>query len=252
MSTLRFAQLSDLHLYAYKDFVYHEHNTYQSFSKVIELLQEDVPTLDFILVTGDMASKQEKQVYFHVDEAFKPLNLPWYWLPGNHDSNKIMQAVANEVSVTNAKLFEAKGTRFILLNSLDREEKVVEGMLPTEELNFLRQSLEQAPKTPTIVALHHQPISLGEGWVEPLGLINKADFNNIIIAHSQVKAVIFGHVHHANQWEHNQIQYFSAPATSYQFNPYTPEFSLDDLAPGYRIFEVEGDSIKSEVKRISF
>jgi len=248
---LRFAQVSDLHLYAQKDFVYHDHNTYQTFVQVIDLLKNEIEGLDFILLTGDMAANQEKEVYYHIDELLTPLGVKWYWVPGNHDSATLMQVVAPAIGVQTTRVFETKGYRFILLNSVDPKEKEVEGILPLEELEFLNLSLQNAPDTPTIVALHHQPITLPEAWVDPLGLQNKDDFYAIIDQHPQVKAVIFGHIHHAKVWERNQVQYLAAPATSYQFNPYTPEFSLDLLAPGYRLFKMDGETIDSEVKRVT-
>ncbi|HAS44969.1 MAG TPA: phosphodiesterase [Microscillaceae bacterium] len=250
-NTLRFAQISDLHLYAQKDFVYHEHNTYQTFVQVIDLLKDEIEDLDFILLTGDMAAKQEKEVYYHIDELITPLGVKWHWLPGNHDSATLMQAVAPKLGVQTTRVFEAKGWRFILLNSVDPEEQAVEGILPPEELQFLNQHLRDAPDTSTIVALHHQPIALPGAWVDPLGLQNKEEFYAIVDQHPQIKAVIFGHIHHAKLWERNQIQYLAAPATSYQFNPYTPEFSLDLLAPGYRLYTLETNTIYSEVKRVS-
>ncbi len=251
METLRFAQISDLHLYAQKDFVYREHHTYQNFVQVIELLKEDVPNLDCVIFTGDMAANQEKEAYFHIDELMAPLGIRWYWVPGNHDSHTVMQAVRSELSVDSSRYFEEKGVRFIMLNSTDPNEKEVEGILRTSELEFLDGLLADT-WLPTIVVLHHQPIAIPNGWVDPLGLRNKQDFLHIIDKHSHVIAVIFGHIHHAKIWEHNQVPYISAPATSYQFNPYTAEFSLEDLAPGYRLYEVTNGVVRSEVKRISF
>lgn len=250
MTSLRFAQLSDLHLYAQKDFVYHKHNTYQSFCQVIELLKNEIASLDFLLITGDMAARQEKEVYFHIDQILKPLAIPYYWLPGNHDSATLMQTIASELSVQNARVFETKDTRFILLNSVDREEKAVEGFLAQEELAFLHTSLQEALHTPTIIALHHQTLDTPNSWTAGLGLTNTKEFYEVIDSFTQIKAVICGHIHHAHQWERNNIAYFSAPATSYQFNPYTPTFTLDNLSPGYQVFTIENDALRHEVKRL--
>lgn len=251
MTPLRFAQLSDLHLYAQKDFIYHEHNTYQSFCQVIELLKKEIASLDFLLITGDMAAQQEKEVYFHIDQLLKPLTIPYYWLPGNHDSATLMQTIASKLSVQNTCIFEIKDTRFILLNSVDREEKAVEGFLPQEELTFLHTSLQEAIHTPTIIALHHQTLNTPGSWTEGLGLTNTKEFYEVIDAFTQIKAVICGHIHHAHQWERNNVSYFSAPATSYQFNPYTPTFALDDLNPGYQVFTIENNVLHHEVKRLT-
>ncbi|OJJ23692.1 hypothetical protein BKI52_04895 [marine bacterium AO1-C] len=249
--TLRFAQISDLHLYAQKDFVYHEHNTYQTFTQVIDLLKNDISNLDFIILTGDMAANQAQEVYYHVDELIAPLGIKWYWLPGNHDSATTMETVMKNISVQNKCIFETKGWRFVLLNSVDPKEQDVEGILPLHELEFLDQSLQNSPDIPTIIALHHHPVEFPNAWIDPLGLQNKDDFYAIIDRHPQIRAVIFGHIHHADMWKRNEVQYISAPATSYQFNPYTPEFSLDSLAPGYRLYQIHNQIIHSEVKRIT-
>ncbi|EAY26105.1 metallophosphoesterase [Microscilla marina] len=251
MNTLRFAHLSDLHLYKYKDFMYHEHHPYQSFCNVVDLLKQE-DTLDFILITGDIAAKQEKESYFHVDELLAPLGTPYYWLPGNHDSAVLMKRIAPKVQVQNTNVFETKGTRFILLDSTDRQEKAVAGFLPDDELRFLEKSLAEATNTSTIIALHHQLLATPGSWTNNLGVTNKNDFYKIIDACPQVQAVICGHIHHAHAWQRKGVQYFSAPATSYQFNPYAPEFALDELAPGYQVLSIHPKTrrVHCEVKRI--
>lgn len=251
MSILRFAQLSDLHLYKHKDFVYHEHNTYQSFCATVDLLKQE-EDLDFILITGDIAAKQEKETYFHVDELLKPLGIPYYWLPGNHDSASLMQSIASELEVQNKQVFDVKHVRFVLLNSTDRAEKAVEGFLPVDELQFLSNSLTEAPHLPSVVALHHQLLPTPNSWTDGLGLTNAEEFYQVIDQYPQVKAVVCGHIHHAHSWQRKGVQYFSAPATSYQFNPYTPQFALDGLNPGYQVLTLnsEDQEVICEVKRI--
>jgi Icc protein len=251
MNTLKFAQLSDLHLYKYKDFVYHDHNTYQSFYATVNLLKQE-QGLDFILITGDLAAKQEKEAYFHVDELLAPLGIPYYWLPGNHDSASLMQHIAPQLSVQNTSTFELKGHQFILLNSSDRAEKAVEGFLPQEDLHFLDKTLADAAHLHCIIALHHQLLPTPDSWTSGLGLTNADEFYQVIDKHSQISTVLCGHIHHAHRWQRKGVQYFSAPATSYQFNPYTPEFSLDDLTPGYQVLTLNAESkeVICEVKRI--
>lgn len=251
MDTLKFAQLSDLHLYKYKDFVYHDHNTYQSFCAIVNLLKQE-QGLDFILITGDLAAKQEQEAYFHVDELLAPLDLPYYWLPGNHDSASLMQQIAPRLSVQNTPVFEVKQHQFILLNSSDRAEKAVEGFLPKEELLFLENTLKNAAHLPSIIALHHQLLPTPNSWTSGLGLTNAEEFYQVIDKHPQIRVVLCGHIHHAYHWQRKGVQYFSAPATSYQFNPYTPKFSLDELTPGYQILTLNTDNrgVICEVKRI--
>lgn len=253
MSLLRFAQLSDLHLYKHTDFISYDHNTYQSFCAVADLLGQEKNNLDFILVTGDIAAKQEKEAYFHADKVLAAFDIPYYWLPGNHDSAAIMASVASEVSAEDTKVFDIKGTRFILLDSSDRENKAMEGFLPNDELHLLEKSLKEALATPTVIALHHQLLETPGSWTASLGITNKADFYTIIDAYPQVKAVICGHIHYAHHWVRKGVRYFSAPATSYQFDPYAAKGGIVDLRPGYQTFSINHNTgiITCEVKRIS-
>ena len=253
MNILRFAQLSDFHLYKDKDFISYEHNTYQSFCAVTGLLKQEKNALDLIIVTGDMAANMEKEAYFHADKVLASFNLPYYWLPGNHDDAALMKSIHAELSVQGTNVFDIKGTRFILLDSSDRENKAMEGFLPEYELHFLEKSLAEAPQTPTIIALHHQLLDIPNSWATPYGLTNKEDFYRITDAHPQIKAVICGHIHYVENWERNGVQYFSAPATSYQFDPYTTEPGITNALPGYQTFSIDHhtDTINCEVKRVS-
>jgi Icc protein len=65
-----------------------------------------------------------------------------------------------------------------------------------------------------------------------------------------VQAVIWGHIHQAFSARRNRVQLFGAPSTCLQFMPERPDPQFDEMAPGYRWFELGTDgTLTSGIER---
>ena len=78
-------------------------------------------------------------------------------------------------------------------------------------------------------------------WIDQHKLKNTPELTEILAQHSNIQAVICGHVHQDSIYIWNNIQFLSTPSTSVQFKPFSDQFALDEQAPGYRILKLHSN-----------
>ena len=90
MEAFRFIQLSDLHLNPDENYIYEGYKPYESLQRILEDLNELYPQPEFMILTGDIANDKQKEAYYKLDSLLKTLDLPYYWIGGNHDDPELM------------------------------------------------------------------------------------------------------------------------------------------------------------------
>jgi Icc protein len=81
-----------------------------------------------------------------------------------------------------------------------------------------------------------------------VGLANAAEFLNLIDAHRNVRAVVWGHVHQNYDALRKGVRLLATPSTCAQFLPHADNFAVDRRPPAYRTFELRADgSLLTEV-----
>ncbi len=86
-------------------------------------------------------------------------------------------------------------------------------------------------------------------WIDQVGLENSDQFIASIANQSNVKAVVWGHVHHESESALGSIKMLSTPSTCYQFcgNAEKP----DTNKPGYRKIKLfKSGKLETKVVRI--
>ncbi|MBD3885519.1 3',5'-cyclic-AMP phosphodiesterase [Phormidium tenue FACHB-886] len=229
------AQLTDTHLFADESQTMRGFPTVRSFQAVLNRLAQLEPRPDLLLLTGDLSQDETIASYQQLRDRLAPLQIPAYWIAGNHDQSlEDMAAVLNGDWVLPEKSFQRGGWHFVLLNSMLPQQ--VQGKLSDEALAWLEQKLEQFSDQPTLVSLHHPPLAIGSAWMDAIGLENREALFAVLDQHPQVKLVIFGHIHQAFDRWRNGVQYLGAPSTCIQFAPDANEFAIDpDRQPGFRL-----------------
>ena len=211
--------------------------------------RRDAP--DAALLTGDLAQDGAPASYAALGEALRPLGAPCYALPGNHDAPAALRAaLSSEAPFRPARAFEAGGWRALLLDSTVPGE--THGRFSAEALAALDEALAARPETPTLLALHHPPVPPGAAWLDPLGLRDPEAFLDLVETHSQVRLVLFGHVHQEMDTRHAQARLLACPSTCFQFAPGADAFALDaDRPAGYRHLTLFPDGrFTTRVKRL--
>lgn len=242
-------QLSDIHLFESAEQDLLGLNTYQSLETVLEKIQQQHPTPDLFLLTGDLAQDKSLGAYHLLYHKLSPLSSPIYWIPGNHDDPAAMLKVLNQDPFDKSRSFRQGNWQFILLDSSVPNQ--VPGILSDHELNRLEQELTATAPAPTVVALHHPPHSISSDWLDPLCLQNREDLWAVLDPHPQVKLVLCGHIHQDFCYERQGVQYLSTPSTCVQFTPRSHSFALDERHPGYRVLQLEkSGQFKTWIERV--
>jgi Icc protein len=205
----------------------------------------------FLLVTGDCSSDGSRESYERLAAKLAPFDVPVHYIPGNHDDAVAMARIfLGKELPPRGKLmqtFDALGWRFVLLDSSIPGEDG--GELGDEQRAWLRTTLAADPSMQTIVVVHHNPMPVGSQWLDPMTIADANALNAIIETSSQVRAVLFGHIHQVFESRLDGAQYLSAPSTFFQFKPNSPRFGKDDRPPGVRIVRLNGSTVRSAVYR---
>ncbi|MFP3979655.1 MULTISPECIES: 3',5'-cyclic-AMP phosphodiesterase [Marinobacter] len=234
--TLRVLQLTDPHLMAAADGALLGVNTRDSLEAVIAEVLKTHGQPDLVLVTGDLAQDGSEEAYRVLGERLGAFNCGSAWIAGNHDQVASLKTVAAGYGADRRHVMQG-GWQFILLDSSVPGK--VHGELSESELGFLEDMLEQHPDVPALVSLHHHPVDIETDWMTDIGLQNRDEFWQLIDRFPQVKIVLWGHIHQTFEQQRNGVHLLATPSTCIQFTSGSRKFSVDDLAPGYRWFELQ-------------
>lgn len=249
-SPLLVAQLTDTHLFANENQEMMGCRTFDTFQAVIKQIGQLHPKPDVLLLTGDLSQDETSESYQHLRDWTALLEIPAYWLPGNHDQEPVaMEKILCSDLIFLDKCFQAGGWNFVLLNSMLVGQ--VQGELSPETLVVLEQQLQQFAVQPTLIALHHPPLPIGSEWMDRIGLQNSQALFEVVDRHPQVKLVIFGHIHQEfDQWR-NGVRYLGTPSTCVQFRPQRDRLEIDAQGSGFRLVSLYPDgSHSTSVERV--
>jgi Icc protein len=250
-SPLIVAQITDTHLFAGVDQQLLGLPTNDSFRAVLDQLSQLQPRPDILLLTGDLSHDESSQSYERLQSLLTPLEIPTYWLPGNHDSLPVMQQVLGQAPVSPEKSFQAGGWHFLLLSTW--VPGCVHGQLSPESLEWLDLQLQLIGHQPTLIGLHHPPCLVHSEWLDKIALQNSAEFFAVIDRYPQVKLIVFGHIHQTFDCDRQGVGYLGSPATCVQFAPASVKFSLDQAQPGFRLLTLFPDgTYETKIERVNY
>ena len=246
--TLRLVQITDTHLNGPEEGHLLGMKTLHSMNCVLDIVRQERPHIDSILVTGDLSQDGSVRAYQHLHNALQPFGCPVFWFEGNHDVPASMHEVAEDTEHLH-RLVRSKHWQLILLNS--QVEGSVHGRLAQDQLDLLDQALSERPDLHSLVSFHHHPLPMGSRWIDRIGVKNADEVLAVIRRHNNVRCVLWGHVHQESDQLIDGVRYMSTPSTCVQFTPYSENFSVDSLAPGYRWLDLCADgSIATGVSRV--
>jgi len=156
------------------------------------------PQPDAVLVSGDLADHAADAEYEQLRELLAPLRAPLYVLPGNHDDRRAMHrhfGVPGADGEPVQYAVDLGPLRLVVLDTTRPGEDP--GALDAERLAWLDAALAVAPEVPTLLAMHHPPLSTGVPVWDELGLpvADRSGLADVVGRHRQVRRLAAGHVH---------------------------------------------------------
>lgn len=254
MSEMKFVQITDSHLLEGGNVKLHNIPINEIHVKIFSEIKKIETEIEFILVTGDISENGSDESYLNAREIFSSLNIPIYWIAGNHDNLKAIHLFNNQTNIRSEKSFTVNGIHFVLLNSValssDGKNRS-SGVLSSKELDFLKMELEQNVTKQIVVALHHPPIKSGT-WKDDRMLENAEEFLEAINQFSNVKLVLYGHQHQANETTIGETKFYSPPAASFQFDK-NIKWGFDNLPSGFGVISINTfNTIECQSRYIDF
>lgn len=239
-SDIKIIQITDTHLHKLREGELLGMNTQHSLDIVLDLIKTRGEQPDLILATGDIAQDGSAEGYARFVQKMAEFTCPVIWLPGNHDDPGRMAAVASP-SVALDKVWTCKNWKLIFLDSTVRGE--VYGRLSAEVLDQLEQELSSAQEKHVALCLHHHPVLINSRWLDNIGVVNGDAFFAITDKYPNIKFILWGHIHQAFDQIRKDVRLLASPSTCVQFKPGSDDFTVDEIAPGYRWLKLDADGL---------
>lgn len=247
------AQISDCHLFADIHALHHGANVYQHLKQIVT----DIAThkaIDLIIFTGDLTQDHSVESYQHFTTIFKQakLNVPVYYLAGNHDEPALMRRYLAAPIFNDQQSIDLGKWQIQLIDS---KSETPAGKVSQQTLAQLKKAIKA--DTYQLFFMHHHPVDVGY-FIDQHGLLNQDEFwraiNELPQAKSAIKAIACGHVHRASLLKkysvHAQqcVDVYTCPATSIAFDPSKASVSALAVPPSFRLFSLyENGALSSDI-----
>ena len=235
------AQLTDCHLSADPQQTYRGINPYQNLKKLLKRIIAIKP--DLLLATGDLSEDGSRGSYLALQKLLRPLGVPVLALPGNHDDARLLTECFPGSPVDGIGISQHGAWTIVRLNSCLSGRP--EGRLSEKTLEELEGFLKRHDQYPLIISLHHQPVYIGSPWIDKYALLEPETLLELVDRYTNVKAVIWGHVHQAFESERHGTAMLGGPSSAVNGLPGTQKFTPDQNGPACRWLKLSEENMLS-------
>lgn len=189
--------------------------------------------ISFVIVSGDVTEFGSFEELTLAKEILDNLEVPYYSIPGNHDSNWSESGMNDFLRVFGNETFgfEYNGYQFIGLAS-GPNMRMSPGQIPRENLTWFFNELEGVVKDTPIIYVNHYPMDDGlNNWFEVMDAFRSYNVQLMLCGH--------GHNNRAMNFE-------GANAAMCRSN-----LRATEQLGGYNIINVENDSIYLQERIVS-
>ncbi|TWU06735.1 3',5'-cyclic adenosine monophosphate phosphodiesterase CpdA [Symmachiella macrocystis] len=250
--TTHILQLSDFHLLKNHADELRGVPTADCLTDLLTLVRANYSAADLFVLSGDIAAYGDVEAYHQTRELLADLLPRCVMIPGNHDETDLMrQAFPETIAGSPGPVTfscDVAGWRMIGLDS--HVAGAVHGELCGDQLQWLADEFSQHRDQATLLFMHHPPISVESTWLDRIMLRNANDLTKVLHAAPQVRGIFCGHVHQEFSGSFGAIPVHTTPATAIQFAPHTEELQFDNVPPGFRVIELDGDKFHTHIVRL--
>lgn len=212
---------------------------------------------DMFVITGDLADSGDEQAYHMLYDAFAPLGIPVYALPGNHDRRDRMRSILHGWCPENSAVaphmcfaVEFEETRLLMLDTLVPGSH--SGHCLPVVLDWLEHELGRRPDVPALLFMHHPPFKTGMGMMDEA--FEGVERLHAIVSSAPQLRLCCGHMHRpiVTQWAGSIA--LTAPSIAMQIELDLSERGGDTFrmeTPGYLIHHWEQGTWNSHVCQIA-
>jgi 3',5'-cyclic AMP phosphodiesterase CpdA len=254
MKPVLLAQLSDPHIGADWEGV----DPQPRLEQVIEAVRSLPNPVDAVVVSGDLTAAGGEADSLLARRLLDRLEVPVHVLPGNHDLRASLRGafeLPGEGEEPIDYSVEVGELRLVVLDSIVPGEDC--GAIGAEQLRWLDAELAREPERPTILAMHHPPLTTGiQDW-DGINLVapEREALAEVVVRHPQLRAIVGGHLHRVVASALAGCPVLSVPSTYLQILPdFDPvDFEDEDAArwtdpPGFALHVLRDGELSSQVE----
>lgn len=211
---------------------------------------------DAVLVSGDLTDDRAAEGYRLAKEMLVELALPLHVLPGNHDDRGRLREVFELLGSGDEPINYSARVGELRLLALD---SVVPGQdpgdFPPGQLRWLDEELAAEPEAPTLLALHHTPLTTGIPEWDAINLLapQREALAEVVVRHPQLRAIVGGHLHRVAVSALAGCPVLAAPSTYWQVRPNFARDEVDPVdTPGFAIHALRDGELSSQVEMVPF
>ena len=218
---MRLAHLSDTHILPDGGLVYGSIDSAARLVLAVEALNRLAPDLDAVVITGDLADQPSAAAYSTLGSILKALDSPYYLIPGNHDDRDMLRAeFGSSPALPIADGFANWVVDDFPVRLIGLDSTIAGSDLPefcAKRAQWLDAQLAASPDKPTLLAIHHPPISVGLSMVDNVVASGwSSAFSEVVERHPQVRLICCGHAHTFLNGQLHHARVSMAPSTAFQ------------------------------------
>ncbi len=239
------AQLSDLHLKKNDDDVIYGAKPNLNLKQVLAHLHDIEHELDAVLISGDLAQDLVKESYQNLLNAVSNFEwqIPFYWFTGNHDDESLAKRILDStpfICLDDTKSASLGLWQLVHLDTrkpLSRSQYKGEGEISNSDVADLQALLSLDSQRFTVLAFHHHLVPF-HSFIDKYSVDKPSGFEACLRQNEQVKLLVHGHVHASSHGTFAGKDWYSCPATCYEYKHNTAEFDVIRTTPGYNLLRL--------------
>ncbi len=237
---MKFIQLTYFHLFSDPEKTMHGYCTYECLRTVINAILRNVNLkADAIFITGDISEDRTVESYALALSQVERLNLPIYFLAGNHDKKDCMESIfSRSLLAVETNAFSCGDWVFIKVDTVQQGKD--SGFLSSDEKRAIADKIATAKSKKIGLFMHHHPISVGIPLVDSCMLLNGESVLDLLESRSEIKSLVCGHAHTLFTTKHNKCIIDVCPATCFQWKSGTYTVQTDNRR-GYKVLDFSND-----------
>jgi len=193
--------------------------------------------IDLVIFGGDIGAFSAYPDFFGSLSDYPNLRVT----PGNHDTSAQVRHFVPSKFHSESGFYHSEEDgdfKWIFLDSSTDK-------ISPEQMHWLGNELNSDKEI--LLFIHHPILRVDTAVDSKYPLENRDAIKELLLQHPKKVTIFCGHYHIEDETSEGNIQQFITPAISYQIKKGTPEIEGDASYFGYRIIEIDGMKIDTEV-----
>lgn len=241
---MRIIQITDLHINTTPEPVNGVY-TRENFRKTIGKAKEHNP--DLLVLSGDLGFHSgDKETYQWIKKQLDDLAFTNYKIiGGNHDDiNTLADVFEIKNSVAEGELYYFSDPDIFFLDT-------VKGFCNPVQWDWFRSKMMEIGNENPVIFMHHPPFKAKVPHMDNKYAFQQSEiFENICLDSGKKPYVFCGHYHNEISQIRNGISVFITPSTYLQIGSAKEEFEIEHRVPGYRIIDLNNNTLNTKVKYV--